>query len=72
MILARLFALLTALHVPATDSDAVRDQCGAAEAAEHRELAKVARDYPECVDELGTDGLSGLDATELRDHCEAW
>lgn len=68
----KLFAVLTALHVPAVDGDIVRDQCGAAERAESVKIAKVRREYPDCVDEIGTDGLSGLDADELEDECESW
>jgi len=35
-------------------------------------IAAIAREFPECVEEYGTDGLSGLDADELEEACTEW
>lgn len=60
--LEKLFAILTAIHVPGTICAPNLDPV----------ITTIARDYPECVDEIGTDGLAGMDATELRDACTEW
>jgi len=45
---------------------------GSDRSQENKSMQSLALEYPECVDEVGTDGLSGLDAGEIAEHCEEW